>query len=281
MAGRRLDHDQRESGRWNVLLQDAHGHGCGHTDRGRARGPRAERSGSGTTVEIGADGRINVTSNPPASSLLQLTITAENEGGRTLSLTTEVTQEGRDPSSIEATLDGGALRLTHPDYGSSAGFRVEFANAATATELGLGASGSEYTGTDVEGTIGGLSATGYGRVLTGMSGTDVEGLSVQVTDAFTSGSVTYSRGVASRLSALLESLLGTDEGSIQYNLNRLDQRVTTLSDRVEEMDARLARRQDDLIKRFTAMEQAMAVAQNQSAWIASQIGALPSYSSNR
>lgn len=236
--------------------------------------------GSGTTVEIGPDGKITVTSTPPASSLLELTITANNEGGGSLSLTTEVTQEGRDASSIDATLEGGALRLTHQDYGSSAGLRIEFSNAGTGTELGLGASGTEYAGTDVEGTIGGLVATGSGRVLTGADDTDVEGLSIKVTDVFTSGSVTYSRGVASQLNVLLDTLLGTDQGSIQSVMDGLDERVSTLSDHVDAMDARLERRQEDLIRRFTKMEQAMAVAQNQSEWIASQIGSLPTYSSS-
>lgn len=236
--------------------------------------------GNGTTVEIGIDGKIRVTSDPPGSSLLQLTISSDNEGGGSLALATEVTQVGREAASIDATLEGGALKLTHQDYGSVTGFRVEFANGATATELGLGASGTEYAGTDVEGTIGGLAATGSGRVLTGASDTDAEGLSVQVTDAFTSGSVTYSRGVASQLSLLLEDLLGSDQGSIQSILDSLDGRVTTLGDRVDALDARLERRQDDLIRRFTAMEQAMAVAQNQSAWIASQISSLPTYSSS-
>ena len=236
--------------------------------------------GTGAIVSIGADGKITVTTDPPGSSLLEVTISASNDGGGSLSLSTEVTQEGREAASIDATLEGGALRLGHQDYGSAAGFRVEFGNAATGTELGLGASGTEYAGTDVEGTIGGLAATGSGRVLTGASDTDVEGLSIQVTDAFTSGSVTFSRGIASQLDAMLESLLGTDDGSLQSILDALDGRVNKLNDRVDALDARLVRRQEELVRRFTAMEQAMAVAQSQSAWIASQVGSLPTYSSS-
>ena len=236
--------------------------------------------GSGASVELGPDGKFVVTAAETGSSLLELTISSDNEGGGSLQLATGVTQDGRAAAPIDASLESGALRLTHQDYGSAAGFRVEFTNAATGTELGLGASGTESTGTDVAGTIGGLAATGSGRVLTGASDASVEGLSVKVTDAFTGGSVMFSRGIASQLSLLLDGLMGTDHGSIQSVLDGLDERVASLGDHVDEMDARLARRQEDLVRRFTAMEQAMAVAQNQSAWIASQIGSLPTYSSS-
>jgi flagellar hook-associated protein 2 len=236
--------------------------------------------GSGASVELGPDGKFVVTAAETGSSLLELTISSDNEGGGSLQLATEVTQDGRAAASIDASLESGALRLTHQDYGSAAGFRVEFTNAATGTELGLGASGTESTGTDVAGTIGGLAATGSGRVLTGASDTSAEGLSVKVTDAFTGGSVMFSRGIASQLSLLLDGLMGTEHGSVRSVLDGLDERVASLGDHVDEMDARLARRQEDLVRRFTAMEQAMAVAQNQSAWIASQIGSLPTYSSS-
>jgi flagellar hook-associated protein 2 len=236
--------------------------------------------GGGATVELGSDGKLVITAAEAGSSLLELTISSDNEGGGSLQIATEVTQEGRAAARVGASLEGGALKLTHQDYGSSAGFRIEFANGATGTELGLGASGTEYAGTDVEGTIGGLAATGSGRVLTGAADTDVEGLAIQVTDAFTAGSVSYSRGVAAQLALVLDAFLGTDQGSIQSLLDGLDDRVDSLSDRVADMDARLERRQTDLIRRFTAMEQAMAVAQNQSAWIAAQIGSLPTYSSS-
>jgi len=192
---------------------------------------------------------------------------------------TTVTQEGRSAAPIQASLDGGALKLTSDGYGSASGFRIEYGNAATNTELGLGASGTEYTGTDVQGTIGGMAATGSGQVLGGAGGTDVEGLSVQVEDGFTSGSVTYSRGVASQIQLALQTMLGTGDGSIQSITDGLDSRVTSIQDRIDQIDARLDRRKDQLTKQFTAMEQAMSTAQNQSAWLASQIGALPTYSS--
>jgi flagellar hook-associated protein 2 len=236
--------------------------------------------GSDATVELGADGKLLVTAGATGASLLELTVSADLQSG-TLDLSTEVTQEGRAAARIDASLVGGALKLVHQDYGSSVGFSIAYANPGTDTELGLGATGTEFTGTDVVGTIGGLAGTGVGRILTGADGADAEGLMVQVESTFTGGSVTFSRGVASLLDLVLDPLLSTGEGSVSAIMDALDDHVTSLSERVEEIDARLEQRRSDLIRRFTAMEQAMAKAQNQSAWLASQISTLAgSYSRN-
>ncbi len=236
--------------------------------------------GADATVEL-VDGQLIVTAGETGSSLLEVTLSSDNAGGGTLELATTVQTEGRPAAGVTASLDGDGLKLVHDGFGSSAGFRVEY-NATAEAELGLGASGTEYTGTDVTGTIGGMAATGSGRVLTGADEADVEDLMIRVDTDFTTGSVLFSRGVASVLEQTVDPLLETGAGSIQSIIDGLDERVTGMNDRIADIEMRLERRREDLIRRFTAMEQAMAVAQNQSAWLASQIGALPgSYSSTR
>jgi flagellar hook-associated protein 2 len=237
--------------------------------------------GSDATVEL-VDGAFEVTAGESGSSLLELTLSSDNAGGGTLDLSTTVQTEGRPQAGITASLDAGTgeLKLVHDDYGSTPGFRVEYSVDA-ATELGLGASGTEYTGTDIQGTIGGMAATGSGQLLTGADGTDVDGLMVRADATFSSGSILFSRGVGSLLEQAVDPMLdSTDDGSIQSLVDGLGERVTDMTDRVADIDARLERRRDELIRRFTAMEQAMAVAQNQSSWLTSQIATLPSYSSN-
>lgn len=236
--------------------------------------------GSGATVDLDANGKFVVTAEDTGTSLLDLSITAELASG-TLDLSNSVTQEGRSAARIDASLEGGALKLAHEDYGSSKGFRVEYGLAGTGTELGFAASGTETTGTDVAGTIGGLAATGSGRLLTGGDGTDVEGLVIQVDSNFTSGSVAFERGIAARLQLILEPLLGIEDGSIQSLMDGLDNRITSMNDRIDQIDARLERRRADMIRRFSAMERAMSNAQSQSNWLASTINSLPgAYSSS-
>ncbi len=237
--------------------------------------------GTDATVELAGDGTFSITAAETGSSLLEVEMSSDNLGGGTLQLATEVSQEGRAAARIDASLVGGALALAHQDYGTTAGFRIEYANAGTETELGLGGTtATEYAGTDAVGTIGGMAATGSGRVLTGAADTDVEGLMVSVGESFSTGSVTFSRGIASLVEQAIEPMLDSADGSIQWLLDGLDDRVETLNDRIDDMEARLERRRDTLIRKFTAMEKAMAIAQNQSAWLMAQIGALPGSASS-
>ncbi len=239
--------------------------------------------GADATVGIDANGRFLVTANKAGSSLLELTLSYDNKGGTgALQLGTEVATEGHPAAPIQASLSAtNTLQLTHQDYGSSAGLRVAFDTGNAAAAFGLDTT-LDHTGQDIEGTIGGMATTGSGSVLTGAEGTGVEGLMLRIEDTFTTGSVTFSRGIGSLVERALAPMLETGTaGSIQSIIDGLDERVTTMNDRIDALDVRLDRRRESLIRRFTAMEQAMAIAQNQSSWLMSQIGSLPgSYSSN-
>ena len=238
--------------------------------------------GADATVAL-VDGKFVVTAEEEGSSLIELTLSATRQDEtNALDISTEVGQEGRAAARIDASLtQDGRLNLVHQDYGSSAGFRITYANGSAEAGLGLGATDTEYKGADVAGTIGGMAATGSGRTLTGADGTDVEGLLLTLEPSFTGGSITFSRGIASLLQLAVEPLLGTEQGSIKSLIDGLDGRITGMNDRIDDIDARLERRRDDLIRRFTAMEQAMSQAQSQSNWLASTIGSLPgAYSGN-
>jgi flagellar hook-associated protein 2 len=131
------------------------------------------------------------------------------------------------------------------------------------------------------GTLGGFAATGAGRILTGATGTPIEGLIARYEGLLTGavGTVTYSRGLGERLRIAGDVLLGSAAGSIDDVTDRIDGTVTTLESRIEDLDTRLQRRRDELIRRFTAMEQAIARAQAQSAWLEAQMNRLQSNNS--
>lgn len=245
---------------------------------GELRDRIAAAVGTGATVEL-VGGRFRVTANDTGSSLLNLAVSSDNQGGGSLQLGLDVETQGRAVAPIEASLSGDALRLTHEDYGSAAGFRIEYETAEAESWLGLGGIGGvEHRGTDVVGTIGGHAATGVGRILTGAADTAVHGLTLRVESTFTTGSVTFSRGVASLVERAAAPMLGKEPGSIHSIIEGLSGQVTGLNDRIEALEQRLVRRREDLIRRFTAMEQAMSLAQSQSAWLATQMNNFSSYS---
>jgi flagellar hook-associated protein 2 len=194
-----------------------------------------------------------------------------------------VVEVGRSRARIVAAASAGELVLTHGEYGSGAGFTVSYATGGTSGSASLGLAAQAYAGVDVSGTIGGYSATGVGQLLTGADDTPVHGLLVRYggVTVGAAGAVTFSQGMGSLMESITESLLGDDDGSIQGILDRVDTQKKRIDGRREAFDERMQLRADTLIRKFTALEEAMALAQQQLSWIQAQLGSLVPTSSSR
>jgi flagellar hook-associated protein 2 len=215
-------------------------------------------------------------------SSLAFSITSDNAGGGTLSFgTMDVTTEGRGTVNITATDEGGELMIRHGDYGSRYGFEVSFAAGGSDGSASLGIGTGTYAGLDVEGTIGGYAATGTGQILTGADDTRIEGLMIRYEGADTGivGDMLFSRGAASAVESVADLFLGSAEGSIEALVDNIDPLVERLNDRIENLQTRLESRRRHLIAKFARLEEALAILQNQSDWLASQIANLPKYNS--
>ncbi len=238
---------------------------------GDLRSKIQQELGTDATVSWDASGHLTVTAADTGSSLLSLAVTSTGTNGAPFGVVSTTT-EGRPAANLEAGVyGGGALTLDALDYGSASGFTVAYSG----TDLGIAA--GSYTGQDVAGTIGGFAATGAGQTLTGATGTDVDGLAVNVsaTGAGSAGSISFSRGIGSAALLAAEPILGTDSGSISSITTGIDNSITDDNTRIDDLQARLDQRRTQLTQEFIAMEQAIAAAQTQSSWLASQIAALP------
>jgi flagellar hook-associated protein 2 len=87
-------------------------------------------------------------------------------------------------------------------------------------------------------------------------------------------------GMAAKLSAL--ALAATDDttGTITLLTTASQSSAKDLQARIDDWDTRLALRKETLTRQFTAMETALGTLQNQSSWLSSQIGSLPSWSAS-
>ncbi|MGH7506400.1 MAG: flagellar filament capping protein FliD, partial [Longimicrobiales bacterium] len=238
----------------------------------------AVQSAVGSDVDVTfVNGQLTVTAKQTGSSLLTLAVSSDNLGGGSLSFGSFAVQtQGRGTAAITAANNGGQLRLTHANYGSAQGFEVMLAGGGADNTASLGLAAGITAGVDVAGTIGGIVATGAGRVLTGADGTAVDGLGIEYTGTTTGavGNLTFSRGLASILRLAAEPMLGTGPGSIDGVTESLDTGITRMNDRILELEDRIERKRAELIKRFTRLEEIMALANAQSQWLTTQLQAL-------
>jgi flagellar hook-associated protein 2 len=232
----------------------------------------------GFDVEIDiAGGTLTATAAEAGRGDFTLSVSSDNAGGGSLTLGAfDVAVEGRGASRIVAMDVGGQLSLRHEDYGSAEGFSISYTPSGTDGTGTLGLAAGAYAGDDVSGTIGGEAATGVGQLLTGGEGSAADGLSLTYRGSGEGavGSVTYSRGIGSSLEGVTDGLLSGDSGSIQAIVEGLDTQKRRIDDRIEAFESRLDLRAQNLMKRFSALEEAMAKAQQQAAWLQAQLGSL-------
>ena len=229
------------------------------------------------TAAVNASGRIVVTDKTPGSSSVALTIDttgahdldfgtvlAENTGG----------QKGRYAIDITASADSGNhLVLTHNSYGTGYDFTIHQQNNL----LWTGGDQTVDNGVDVAGTINGEAATGSGQMLTGDSGeANVEGLSILYTGSANgtdAGTIKLTFGVAELYDRTLFGITDSVDGYVTNKQESIQDEINRYTTQIDEMEARLARKQETMTNRFVAMEVAMQKIQSQSSWLTGQVEA--------
>jgi len=78
-------------------------------------------------------------------------------------------------------------------------------------------------------------------------------------------------GILTLLLREVDAILGPGGGSIQSVIDGIDGQLGAMRDRIATLEDRVERRREELVRRFTAMEMALARAQSQSQWLAAQI----------
>jgi flagellar hook-associated protein 2 len=176
----------------------------------------------------------------------------------------------------EATLDG-QLSIKSRAYGNAARLSFAYGAGAANAQTQLGIVAGSVAGTDVVGTIDGVAAVGLGQRLTAGAGTNAEGLSMLYTGTtpFT-GSMTYTLGMAGAMANFADAIARSGDGLVATTTESLQQQIDKLTQRTNDIQARLDLHKQTLTQQFTKMEAALAALQTQSTALANQIKALQS-----
>ena len=230
------------------------------------------------STSVDADGRIVVTDNQVGPSRLTLTLIEENEGGGNLNLgSIDVEDEGRFSLDITASNSGGRLAFDHNSPGERNGFSI----GEAITELGLAQ--TEVAGTDVQGTINGEEADGFGRILTGkLNSENIEGLSLRVdvtadelaSSAGSLGDVQLVYGIGRLLSDALGFITDEFDGSLKSRQDAIESTIDDLDDQIASMNRRIEQTRLGLVNKFARLEGSLATLQSQGDFLSSQLAGL-------
>ncbi len=180
-------------------------------------------------------------------------------------------------------LNGQQLELTSSDFGSAAQFSVtSSATGAGTTGLGGATAGTaaSFSGSDVVGTINGVTATGSGQFLSApVTDPTLGGLSLQVTESgITSatdlGTFNYQPGIAQSLSSLTSAMSNPVNGSITLAAQGLTKQANSMNTEIAFEQSLAASEQKSLQQEFSQLEVTLGTLKNQSQSLASALSGL-------
>jgi flagellar hook-associated protein 2 len=167
----------------------------------------------------------------------------------------------------------GRLSMSSSKYGETSNISIAAVSGTDPATLFGGA--VPVKGANVEGTIGGVAATGNGQKLKAAPGSPADGIELSVTGGLVGerGTVSFSKGFAFELTNLTASFTG--KGSLLASktdgLNVTIKSVTSARDRFEN---RLETIEKRYRAQFTALDSALMSMQSTSAYLSQQLAAL-------
>ena len=173
--------------------------------------------------------------------------------------------------SLGATVNGTGIEIDSVGYGHNASFSVAWD----------GTNFSSFSGTDVAGTINGVTATGNGQQLqVPLSTPGFGGLALNITGTAIGdlGTFTYSPGIAQRVDTAVSQATDPVSGSITTSQNDLNTQITTFNTEISDMEDQLTQYQDNLQNEFTNMETVIAGLKATGSSLTSALAGLPSFS---
>ncbi|RZA34540.1 MAG: flagellar hook protein 2, partial [Lysobacteraceae bacterium] len=169
--------------------------------------------------------------------------------------------------------DDGRLSISSGKYGEMSNITIAHVSGYDPAALFGGA--TPVKGKDVEGTIGGVAATGNGQTLSAAAGSAADGIQLSITGGLIGerGTVSFSKGFAFALTNLASSFVGKDSllTSKTDGLNVTLKSVTSARDRFE---SRLETIEKRYRAQFTALDTALMSMQSTSNYLAQQLAAL-------
>lgn len=172
--------------------------------------------------------------------------------------------------AVAVTQSTGIMTITSSSYGSTSAVAITGGNGA-ADLLGTPV---ETAGVNVAGSIGGVTATGSGQIMTASSG-DPQGLSLIINGGATGarGTLNYSQGYATLLGNWATSIIASD-GILASRTDGIGRTITDIGRQRDALEVRLINIEKRYLAQFTALDQMLSSMNTTSTFLTQQINQL-------
>jgi len=165
--------------------------------------------------------------------------------------------------TVAVSQNSGVLSVTSSSYGSNSNVAI---GGAGASDL-LGAIPTHTAGVDVAGSIGGVTSTGSGQILS-----DAQGLNVTINGGSLGdrGSVTYSNGYAFSLDIWTSTVLTTD-GALASRTGGINNSIKDIGSRRASIETRLVGIERRYRAQFSALDMMLSSMNQTSNYLTQQL----------
>jgi len=172
--------------------------------------------------------------------------------------------------ALGAAVSGSGIEINSVGYGHNSTFDVAWD----------GTNFSTVTGSDVAGTINGVTATGNGQqLMVPFSTPGSGGLALNIAGNATGdlGTFTYGPGIAQRVSTAVTAATDPVTGSITTSQNDLNTQIQTFNQEISDMETQLSQYQTNLQNEYTNMESVIAGLKATGSTLTSALAGLPTF----
>jgi flagellar hook-associated protein 2 len=177
--------------------------------------------------------------------------------------------------AVETSVDSaGKLTISSILFGEKSNITIAAVTGTTVDAL-FGSGATPVKGSNVEGTIGGVAATGNGQTLTAAAGSPAEGIQLTVKSGGTGdrGTVTFSQGYAYQLTNLAATFTGS--GSVlQSKTDGLNGSVKAIATQRDKFSDRLDTLEKRYRAQFTALDSMLSSMQSTQSYLTQQLAAI-------
>lgn len=176
--------------------------------------------------------------------------------------------------SVETSVDGsGNLSISSSKYGETSNISIASVTGTPVSDLFGGA--TPVVGTNVEGTIGGVAATGNGQVLTAADGSKAAGIQLTVNSGVTGdrGTVTFSQGYAYALTNLATSFTGKNS-LLASKTDGLNASIKAVANQRDRFSQHLTQLEAMYRAQFTSLDSMLQSMQTTQSYLTQQLAAI-------
>ena len=136
------------------------------------------------------------------------------------------------------------------------------------------------SGTDVAGTINGIELEGSGQILSGVDGTDFEGLKLyvsltdnQIGDG-AEATMTFTKGVGTKVQEYINNVLDPGEGALGIYTQNVEDQFKGYQKQASVLEDRIKVKREKLVEKFARMESKLGQLKSEQNYLSNQLSKL-------